>query len=315
MFVLILHSTTPPPSVPGFQSVCFFPGINLHFPTFSRNKPTFVQDSAFWPDPGLHIGLFREIPWQVNASPSALAPVVPRPRFATVDLRSDLHCHCVAVGRDRTCIRGLLTALGVKAPCSSPSQFEPSVMHVRLQRLSRPLLHDSGGAGGAWLHTSPLNPSTTFTAFTMLSQVVGLTTCDVGRSLAPLAASATALLAVPGRLRTIVRVQDLRRCVSTVLSTASLAASTQACAPPLQAHLLQQRDASARAGAAHLWQASWRVLPRGCPPPFRLRRLRRRRLLGLLDAPTPCGCACSTRRDRHGACSCASSVGAGCSAA
>ena len=31
---------------------------------------------------------------------------------------------------------------------------------------------------------------------------------------------------------------------------------TQACAPPLQAHLLQQRDASARAGAAHLWQAS-----------------------------------------------------------
>ena len=77
------------------------------------------------------------------ASPSALAPVVPRPRFATVGLRSDLHCHCVAVGRDRTCIRGLLTALGVKAPCSSPSQFEPSVMHVRLQRLSRPLLHDS----------------------------------------------------------------------------------------------------------------------------------------------------------------------------
>ena len=73
---------------------------------------------------------------------------------------------------------------------------------------------------------------------------------------------------------------------------------TQACAPPLQAHLLQQRDASARAGAAHLWQASWRVLPRGCPPPFRLRRLRRRRLLGLLDAPTPCGRACSTRRDR-----------------
>ena len=234
----------------------------------------------------------------MNASPSALAPVVPRPRFATVDLRSDLHCHCVAVGRDRTCIRGLLTALGVKAPCSSPSQFEPSVMHVRLQRLSRPLLHDSGGAGGVWLHTSPLNPSTTFTAFTMLSQVVGLTTCDVGRSLAPLAASATALLAVPGRLRTIVRVQGLRRCVSTVLSTASLAASTQACAPPLQAHLLQQRDASARAGAAHLWQASWRVLPRGCPPPFRLRRLRRRRLLGLLDAPTPCGRACSTRRDR-----------------
>ena len=160
-------------------------------------------------------------------------------------------------------------------------------MHVRLQRLSRPLLHDSGGAGGAWLHTSPLNPSTTFTAFTMLSQVVGLTTCDVGRSLAPLAASATALLAVPGRLRTIVRVQGLRRCVSTVLSTASVAASTQACAPPLQAHLLQQRDASARAGAAHLWQASWRVLPRGCPPPFRLRRLRRHRLLGLLDAPTP----------------------------
>ena len=188
-------------------------------------------------------------------------------------------------------------------------------MHVRLQRLSRPLLHDSGGVGGAWLHTSPLNPSTTFTAFTMLSQVVGLATCDVGRSLAPLAASATALLAVPGRLRTNVRVQGLRRCVSTVLSTASLAASTQACAPPLQAHLLQQRDASARAGAAHLWQASWRVLPRGCPPPFRLRRLRRRRLLGLLDAPTPCGRACSTRRDRHGACSCASSVGAGCSAA
>ena len=231
-----------------------------------------------------HIGLFREIPGQVNASPSALAPVVPRPRFATVDLRSDLHCHCVAVGRDRTCIRGLLTALGVKAPCSSPSQFEPSVMHVRLQRLSRPLLHDSGGVGGAWLHTSPLNPSTTFTAFTRLAQVVGLTTCDVGRSLAPLAASATALLAVPGRLRTIVRVQGLRRCVSTVLSIASVAASTQACAPPLQAHLLQQRDASARAGAAHLWQASWRVLPRGCPPPFRLRRLRRRRLLGLLDA-------------------------------
>ena len=160
-------------------------------------------------------------------------------------------------------------------------------MHVRLQRLSRPLLHDSGGAGGAWLHTSPLNPSTTFTAFTMLSQVVGLTTCDVGRSLAPLAASATALLAVPGRLHTIVRVQGLRGCVSTVLSAASLAASTQACAPPLQAHLLQQRDASARAGAAHLWQASWRVLPRGCPPPFRLRRLRRHRLLGLLDAPTP----------------------------
>ena len=123
-------------------------------------------------------------------------------------------------------------------------------------------------------------------------------TCDVGRSLAPLAASATALLAVPGRLRTIVRVQGLRRCVSTVLSTASVAASTQACAPPLQAHLLQQRDASARAGAAHLWQASWRVLPRGCPPPFRLRRLRRRRLLRLLDAPTPCGRACSTRRDR-----------------
>ena len=59
--------------------------------------------------------------------------MVPRPRFATVDLRSDLHCHCVAVGRDRTCISGLLTALGVKAPCSSPSQFEPSVMHVRLQ--------------------------------------------------------------------------------------------------------------------------------------------------------------------------------------
>ena len=28
-------------------------------------------------------------------------------------------------------------------------------------------------------------------------------------------------------------------------------------------------------------------LPRGCPPPFRLRRLRRHRLLGLLDAPTP----------------------------
>ena len=141
--------------------------------------------------------------------------------------------------------------------------------------------------GGAWLHTSPLNPSTTFTAFTMLSQVVGLTTCDAGRSLAPLAASATALLAVPGRLRTNVRVQGLRRCVSTVLSTASVAASTQACAPPLQAYLLQQRDASARAGAAHLWQASWRVLPRGCPPPFRLRRLRRHRLLGLLDAPTP----------------------------
>ena len=173
-----------------------------------------------------HIGHNSGFSWQVNASPSALAPVVPRPRFATVDLRSDLHCHCVAVGRDRTCIRGLLTALGVKAPCSSPSQFEPSVMHVRLQRLSRPLLHDSGGAGGAWLHTSPLNPSTTFTAFTMLSQVVGLTTCDVGRSLAPLAASATALLAVPGRLRTIVRVQGLRRCVSTVLSTASVAAST-----------------------------------------------------------------------------------------
>ena len=62
---------------------------------------------------------------------------------------------------------------------------------------------------------------------------------------------------------------------------------TQACAPPLQAHLLQQRDASARAGAAHLWQASWRVLPRGCPPPFRLRPLRRHRLLGLPDAPTP----------------------------
>ena len=161
----------------------------------------------------------------MNASPSALAPVVPRPRFATVDLRSDLHCHCVAVGRDRTCIRGLLTALGVKAPCSSPSQFEPSVMHVRLQRLSRPLSHDSGGAGGAWLHTSPLNPSTTFTAFTMLSQVVGLATCDVGRSLAPLAATATALLAVPGRLHTIVRVQGLRGCVSTVLSAASLAAS------------------------------------------------------------------------------------------
>ena len=213
--------------------------------------------------------------------------MVPRPHFATVDLRSDLHCHCVAVGRDRTCIRGLLTALGVKAPCSSPSQFEPSVKHVRLQRLSRPLSHYSGGVGGAWLHTSPLNPSTTFTTFTMLSQVVGLATCDVGRSLAPLAASATALLAVLGRLRTIVRVQGLRRCVSTVLSTASLAASTQACAPPLQAHLLQQRDASARAGAAHLWQASWRVLPRGCPPRFRLRRLRRHRLLGLLDAPTP----------------------------
>ena len=90
-----------------------------------------------------HIGHNSGFSWQVNASPSALAPVVPRPRFATVDLRSDLHCHCVAVGRDRTCIRGLLTALGVKAPCSSPSQFEPSVMHVRLQRLSRPLLHDS----------------------------------------------------------------------------------------------------------------------------------------------------------------------------
>ena len=50
-------------------------------------------------------------------------------------------------------------------------------------------------------------------------------TCDVGRSLAPLAASATALLAVPGRLHTIVRVQGLRGCVSTVLSAASLAAS------------------------------------------------------------------------------------------
>ena len=91
---------------------------------------------------------------------------------------------------------------------------------------------------GMFVHTVTL-PSTTFTAFTMLSQVVGLATCDVGRSLAPLAASATALLAVPGRLRTIVRVQGLRRCVSTVLSTASLAASTQACAPPLQAHLLR----------------------------------------------------------------------------
>ena len=248
-------------------------------------------------------------------SPSALAPVVPRPRFATVDLRSDLHCHCVAVGRDRTCIRGLLTALGVKAPCSSPSQFEPSVMHVRLQRLSRPLSHDSRGAGGAWLHTSPLNPSTTFTTLTMLSQVVGLATCDVGRSLAPLAATATALLAVPGRLHTIVRVQGLRGCVSTVLSAASLAASLKRVLHPSRRTCCGSAMRAARAGAAHLWQASWRVLPRGCPPPFRLRRLRRRRLLGLLDAPTPCGRACSTRRDRHGACSCASSVGAGCSAA
>ena len=47
-------------SISSTPVICFFPGINLHFPTFSRNKPTFVQDSAFWPDPGLHIGFFAK---------------------------------------------------------------------------------------------------------------------------------------------------------------------------------------------------------------------------------------------------------------
>ena len=44
-------------SISSTPVICFFPGINLHFRTFSRNKPTFVQDSAFWPE-----GCFRSMP-------------------------------------------------------------------------------------------------------------------------------------------------------------------------------------------------------------------------------------------------------------